>query len=483
MLLMRLFIVFIVFFTSLSHAQVGIGTTSPDLASLLDISSTTQGVLLPRMTSAQMNAIPDPVKGLTIFNSESNSYYFFNGGSWEELAGAVKRDNYKLVKDIADLADELDAGGGSRYLMNSDFLYEINGAIAFDFPLELNDCYIDGVDVRGDVLRNNTGGALIVGPTGGSLRNVTLDGNGSTIFNITGTGSETVVLNSIPYVNASSLGTVSGINFLYMNTGQFLNCSEGIVLNDIATIFAENLFWTSTCSGTFMTLGGAFDDFQFNNGNVTVDSGETGLDLSANPVINLSASLNGVSFKGDGQFVNPYTSGTYGDYNFTVNWYVNSSGILNESHELANADFYYDGDITTGFNQTINTDAAVEIQGNPAVAVYGSDKLFRFSVGGDGNRLVYDGKITRAFQVVASLAIRVENANNDFYGFTVAKNGVSLERSNAVVRIDNATQIQSVSINSVVDLSNNDYVEIFVHRLTGSGNDTLVVFSENVSIK
>ena len=104
-------------------------------------------------------------------------------------------------------------------------------------------------------------------------------------------------------------------------------------------------------------------------------------------------------------------------------------------------------------------------------------------MGGDGNRLVYDGKITRAFQVVASLAIRVENANNDFYGFTIAKNGVSLDRSNAVVRIDNATQIQSVSINSVVDLSNNDYIEIFVHRLTGGGNDTLVVFSENVSIK
>lgn len=479
---MRLFIVFIVFFTSLSHAQVGIGTTSPDLASLLDISSTTQGVLLPRMTSAQMNAIPDPVKGLTIFNSESNSYYFFNGGSWEELAGAVKRDNYKLVKDIADLADELDAGGGSRYLMNSDFLYEINGAIAFDFPLELNDCYIDGVDVRGDVLRNNTGGALIVGPTGGSLRNVTLDGNGSTIFNITGTGSETVVLNSIPYVNASSLGTVSGINFLYMNTGQFLNCSEGIVLNDIATIFAENLFWTSTCSGTFMTLDGSFDDFQFNNGNVTVDSGEVGLDVSANPVINLSASVNGVSFKGAGQYVNPYTAGTYGDYNFTVNWYVNSSGILNESHELANADFYYDGDIISGFVQEIRNDDPVEVEvdGTPN---YGSDKLFRFAAEGGGNRLVYKGKISRAFQVIASLSVRVINATGNFYAFTIAKNGTPLERSNAVVRIDNASQIQSVSINTVVDLTTDDYIEVYVERLTGTGRDDLIVFSENVSIK
>jgi len=465
------------------YAQVGIGTTSPDPASLLDISSTNQGVLLPRMTTAQMQAITDPVKGLTVFNNESNSYYFYNGGSWEELAGAVKRDNYKLVKNITDLADELTAGGGAKYLMNSDYLYEINGTITFDFPMELNDCYIDGVDVRGDVLRNNTGSALIVGPTGGSLRNVTLDGNGSPIFNVTGTGSETLVLNSIPYVNASSVGSVDNIGFLYLNTGQFLNCANGISASDITTVFAENLFWTTSCSGTFMTLDGAFDDFQFNNGNVTVDTGETGLDVSANPTINLSAALNGVSFKGAGQFVNPYTVGTYGDYNFTVNWYVNSSGILNESHELANADFFYDGDITTGFTQTINTDAAVEIQGNPAVAVYGSDKLFRFSVGGDGNRLVYDGKITRAFQVVASLAVRVENANNDFYGFTIAKNGVSLDRSNAVVRIDNATQIQSVSINSVVDLSNNDYIEIFVHRLTGGGNDTLVVFSENVSIK
>ena len=51
-----------------SYSQVGVGTTSPDASSALDLSSTNKGVLLPRMTTAQRNAITNPAKGLTIYN-------------------------------------------------------------------------------------------------------------------------------------------------------------------------------------------------------------------------------------------------------------------------------------------------------------------------------------------------------------------------------------------------------------------------------
>ena len=47
--------------TNLSlYSQVGIGTTSPDVSSVLDLTSTTQGVLTPRMTTVQRNAISSP---------------------------------------------------------------------------------------------------------------------------------------------------------------------------------------------------------------------------------------------------------------------------------------------------------------------------------------------------------------------------------------------------------------------------------------
>ena len=44
----------------------GIGTTTPNASSLLDITSTTKGILIPRMTKAQRDAIVTPVQGLMV---------------------------------------------------------------------------------------------------------------------------------------------------------------------------------------------------------------------------------------------------------------------------------------------------------------------------------------------------------------------------------------------------------------------------------
>jgi len=55
-----------------SMAQMGIGTTTPNSNAALDLSSTSQGMLFPRMTTAQRDAIVSPAKGLTIFNTTLN---------------------------------------------------------------------------------------------------------------------------------------------------------------------------------------------------------------------------------------------------------------------------------------------------------------------------------------------------------------------------------------------------------------------------
>jgi hypothetical protein len=65
-----------------AKAQVGIGTTSPNSASLLDVTSTSQGFLYPRMTNTQMLAITSPANGLMIFNTDAGSIYTYNGNAW-----------------------------------------------------------------------------------------------------------------------------------------------------------------------------------------------------------------------------------------------------------------------------------------------------------------------------------------------------------------------------------------------------------------
>jgi hypothetical protein len=65
-----------------STGNVGVGTTNPDASALLDISSTTQGFLPPRMTSAQMAAIANPVEGLMVYNTTLQCLAYYAKGAF-----------------------------------------------------------------------------------------------------------------------------------------------------------------------------------------------------------------------------------------------------------------------------------------------------------------------------------------------------------------------------------------------------------------
>ncbi len=67
-------LLFLIFTSATIFSQVGINTTTPDPSAILDITSTTAGVLLPRMTTAQRNAIVTPKAGLTIYNTTTNKF-------------------------------------------------------------------------------------------------------------------------------------------------------------------------------------------------------------------------------------------------------------------------------------------------------------------------------------------------------------------------------------------------------------------------
>ncbi|WP_415328045.1 hypothetical protein [Chryseobacterium sp. MMS23-Vi53] len=63
--------------------RVGVGTSAPDSAAILDLASTTKGFLPPRMTDAQMSQIAAPVpEGLMIYNSTTKKMQYYNGSAW-----------------------------------------------------------------------------------------------------------------------------------------------------------------------------------------------------------------------------------------------------------------------------------------------------------------------------------------------------------------------------------------------------------------
>lgn len=56
----------------------------PDPCALLDLNSTTKGLLIPRMTGAQVSALC-PIPGMLAYNTTTNNFEYFNGGSWATI--------------------------------------------------------------------------------------------------------------------------------------------------------------------------------------------------------------------------------------------------------------------------------------------------------------------------------------------------------------------------------------------------------------
>ena len=68
-----------------TSGNVGIGTSSPNAAARLDVSSTTSGFLPPRMTTAQRDAIGSPPNGLMLYNTSTDKLQVRAAGSWVDL--------------------------------------------------------------------------------------------------------------------------------------------------------------------------------------------------------------------------------------------------------------------------------------------------------------------------------------------------------------------------------------------------------------
>ncbi|MEM7127904.1 MAG: hypothetical protein AAF702_16340 [Chloroflexota bacterium] len=82
-------LVLIVATVGIAFAQFSIGTPNPDPSAALDIVSTTQGVLHPRLTTAQRDAINGGTfaEGLTIYNTEDKCLQVWDGTSWNCIVG------------------------------------------------------------------------------------------------------------------------------------------------------------------------------------------------------------------------------------------------------------------------------------------------------------------------------------------------------------------------------------------------------------
>ena len=108
------------------YGQIGIGTSTPASSAQMDVTSTSKGVLFPRMTNTQMLAISSPATGLQIFNTSANCLYTYNGTQWLSALNSYKvYANYNTNVQFDNLIVQL-SGSGSHSLL----LRTVSGSIS-----------------------------------------------------------------------------------------------------------------------------------------------------------------------------------------------------------------------------------------------------------------------------------------------------------------------------------------------------------------
>jgi len=116
-------------FTSSLAQSIGIGTAAPDTSALFDLKSTSKGILIPRMTKSQRQAIQSPAQGLMIFQTDSlQGFYYYNTLQWQNLTTGLG-----LILAQPNYSDSLDVynynGSKIRSIPTQNITYATNTKI------------------------------------------------------------------------------------------------------------------------------------------------------------------------------------------------------------------------------------------------------------------------------------------------------------------------------------------------------------------
>ena len=122
-------------FSVTAGAQIGMGTDTPDPSSILDLSSSTKGLLIPRMTATQRLAISNPAQGLMVYQTDfPRGLFHYDGSDWSRFMddklilvgnGSAAQPSIAF-ESRPDVGLFRGAGNGIYFAFSGDTAFEIN---------------------------------------------------------------------------------------------------------------------------------------------------------------------------------------------------------------------------------------------------------------------------------------------------------------------------------------------------------------------
>jgi hypothetical protein len=120
----------LVFFTG--NAQTGIGTTTPSPSAKLEVASTNQGFLPPRIALTASNAaspVTSPATGLLVYNTATAGtapnnvapgYYYWNGSAWVAILSNITTSSISgngTTTTLTNFGAEINTQSGTTYTL------------------------------------------------------------------------------------------------------------------------------------------------------------------------------------------------------------------------------------------------------------------------------------------------------------------------------------------------------------------------------
>lgn len=474
--------------TSFSQ-NVGINETGslPDNSAMLDVQSTTKGMLVPRMTTVQRTAIATPAAGLLVYDITTNTFWFHNGTAWKELIDTVNpltdADTDTRV-NVEESPDEdiirFDVAGTEMWRMRGSRIEQSNtesnifignSAGQVNAPNAGTNAGYFNTFVGDRVGGNNTTGKQNTGIGTAALGEMitgdfnTAVGNGALALNTNGS-SNTAIGNMAMLVGTTgSSNTAVGEQALRSNTGNN-NTALGYGAMPVNTFGVNNVavgyraMFLNTLGGSNVALGyRALNANTSGTNNVAIGDDAGGMNVTGSSNVYIGSKAGALATGSNELYIdnssisNPLIHGNFASNQLTINGSLGVTDLPAFAVDLTNSSTHFN----TGW---------VEVTGWNTTATGLHNDGGHFNLGNGRFTAPYNGLYFFSAQVRLD---GTSSPTGGFYRLVIAVNGVANIHGGMHAISDHTSGTwTTLNVSGVVKLSAGQYVSCFIE----SGTDT-----------